>query len=305
MPTPEQKRYAQKLEEVAQRFVRLEDGTIRQMVGALQNFRRGIAADLLEVGGFEAYHLQQLQDSVDRLIAQFEAQLGGQVRTGLGEAYMMGGQGVVEPLDAAGIAGVFHQVNMAQLNAIMDFSADLIQNISAPMRAQINTQIRLAVLGGKSPFATMKEITRLLGVKATDLRWGRLKRPEVVKGVAARAEAILRTEMTRAHNLGHHSQQVLTAQQVEGVRKRWMATGDDRTRPTHLEAHIRYMEKPIPVDKAFEVGGARLMYPGDPAGPAHETINCRCRSVTIHESIGVVKTPMDKAVVGEKKGRKQ
>lgn len=300
MPTPEQRKYANKLNEIMKRFTYLDDNLIRQMVGALQDLRRQIAADLTEVGGFEAYHLQQLQQSVDGLIGQFEAQLEEGVRTSLGEAYMLGGQGVVEPLEAAGIVGVFHQVNVVQLNAVMDFSADLIQNISGPMRAQINTQIRLAVLGGKSPFETMKEITRILGVKARDLRWGRLKRPEVVKGVAARAEAILRTEMTRVHNLGHYSQQVLTAQQIPDVMKRWMATGDDRTRPTHLDAHIRYMEKPIPVDQPFVVGGARLMYPGDPAGPPEETINCRCRSVTIHPDIGVVKTPMDELVEQQK-----
>jgi len=305
MPTSEQRRYVKKLNEIMERFLRLEDRTLRQMVEALQNLRRGIAADLTEVGGFEAYHLQQLQDSVERLIAQFDAQLTGELRTSLGEAYTLGGQGVVEPLETAGIEGIFHQINAAQLNAVMDFSADLIQNISTPMRAKINTQLRLAVLGQKSPFKTMEEITRILGVKATDLRWGLLRRPEVVKGVAARAEAILRTEMTRVYNLGHFSQQMSTAQRIEGVLKRWMATGDARTRDSHLVAHVRYMKDPIPVDQPFQVGGAKLMYPGDPAGPPEETINCRCRSVTIHVEIGVVGTPMDLLVDRERQQRKQ
>jgi hypothetical protein len=30
------------------------------------------------------------------------------------------------------------------------------------------------------------------------------------------------------------------------------------------------------MDEPFTVGGASLMYPGDPAGPAEEVINCRC-----------------------------
>jgi hypothetical protein len=51
--------------------------------------------------------------------------------------------------------------------------------------------------------------------------------------------------------------------------------------------------EPIPVDEPFIVGGAELMYPGDPAGPPEETINCRCRSVTQHPAIGRVGTSLD------------
>ncbi len=304
MPTPEQIAYAKKLEEISARFVKLEDQTIRSAVGMLHDLRRNIAAELTLAEGFEAYRLKQLQAGIGRTIDQFEAQLAAQVRTAFGETYELGGLGVVEPLQAVGLPA-FYQPNRAQVNAVMDFSADLIQQIGADMRGKINTQLRLGVLGERSPFQVMKDITGVLGVKARDLRWGRLKRPEVVTGVAARAEAILRTEFTRIYNLSHHSQQLQTAQEIPEIQKRWLSAATPRTRDSHLAAHFRYMTNPIPVTEPFLVGGYKLMFPGDPAGPAGETINCMCREITVHPIIGVLELPIDKEAGGERRRRKE
>lgn len=86
-----------------------------------------------------------------------------------------------------------------------------------------------------------------------------------------RADRIARTETTAAYNAG-----ALDAGRVEqaGV-KVWLATGDDRTRDTHLEASNTC----VPLDGTFDVGGAALQMPGDPSGPPEETINCRCTVV--------------------------
>jgi len=80
-----------------------------------------------------------------------------------------------------------------------------------------------------------------------------------------------------------------------------VATGDGRTRDSHLAAHGQVVD----VDKPFEVGGAELMHPHDPAGPAKETINCRCRSVTIHPDIGPIPSPLDERVEKEKERREE
>lgn len=298
MPTSKQTRYITKLEEIIERYSRMEDRAVRQMTGALQDLRQRIAADLLEAQGFEAFHLRTLQDGINMQVDEFMALLEADTRTSLGNAYRVGNASVVELLEAAGIVVAGH-IDVAQLNAVMDFSADLIQAIGEPMRAQINTQLRLAVLGEQSPFKAMRAITDVLGIKARDGRWGMLKRPEVVKGVAARAEAILRTEMTRVYNMAQYSQQRRTAKEMPGVRKQWMATGDDRTRDSHLRAH----GQTVPVNKPFSVNGAKLMFPGDPSAPASETISCRCMTVTIHVDIGPTATPLDKAVEKERQRR--
>lgn len=86
-----------------------------------------------------------------------------------------------------------------------------------------------------------------------------------------RATLIARTESTGAYNAG-----ALVALGDEGARcKEWLATSDQRTRPNHAAVNGTV----IPVAEPFIVGGAELMMPGDPTGPASEVCNCRCALV--------------------------
>jgi hypothetical protein len=52
--------------------------------------------------------------------------------------------------------------------------------------------------------------------------------------------------------------------------KAWLTVGDDAVRDAHSECEAA---GPIPIHSLFPNG---LNYPGDPSGPAAETINCRC-----------------------------
>lgn len=83
-----------------------------------------------------------------------------------------------------------------------------------------------------------------------------------------RAQRIARTESTGAYNAAG-----LAALADEGEdQKAWIATRDSRTRPSHRLADRQV----VPITQPFDVGGAPLLMPGDPSGPAEETINCRC-----------------------------
>lgn len=61
---------------------------------------------------------------------------------------------------------------------------------------------------------------------------------------------------------------------------RWEAHHDDRTRPSHVEAD----GQTVPRGRAFTVGGAKLMFPGDSRAPAREWAGCRCRAVLVHDN---------------------
>lgn len=86
-----------------------------------------------------------------------------------------------------------------------------------------------------------------------------------------RAETVARTEATGAYNGASHAASEFRAE-LHGVEleKVWVATMDSRTRKTHFAADGQRRR----MNERFKVGRANLRYPGDPAGPAGEIINC-------------------------------
>jgi uncharacterized protein with gpF-like domain len=85
----------------------------------------------------------------------------------------------------------------------------------------------------------------------------------------ARAAMIARTEVHGAANYG-----ATAAAKETGLplRREWIAAEDGRTRASHAAADGQI----VGMDEPFIVGDARLMFAGDPNGPADEVINCRC-----------------------------
>lgn len=95
---------------------------------------------------------------------------------------------------------------------------------------------------------------------------------------AYRTEMIARTETISLSNAGTHQ----LGQDWGATAKIWLATDDDRTRPSHIEAGGRYVEG-IPIDEPFIVGGYEMMYPGDRShgAPPSEFVNCRCTELLL------------------------
>lgn len=69
----------------------------------------------------------------------------------------------------------------------------------------------------------------------------------------------------------------LSSWQATGVTgKSWVSARDERVRGTHDVREHPELQTVIPLEQSFVVGGAPLLYPGDPNGPAAQIINCRC-----------------------------
>lgn len=89
----------------------------------------------------------------------------------------------------------------------------------------------------------------------------------------------IRTAVTSAENGGRLSRlQAIEAAGVTGLGKQWLATGDDRTRESHMAVNGEIV-KP---QERFSNG---LLCPGDPAGAASEVYNCRCSMRTVLDGV--------------------
>lgn len=100
---------------------------------------------------------------------------------------------------------------------------------------------------------------------------GRILRNQFNQYSQWQAERLVRTEATAAANFAQ-AQAAQTIFPPEQMQKEWIASFDDRVRDTHAEADGQI----VMANNTFLVGGQPMMFPGDPAGGAAETINCRC-----------------------------
>jgi len=299
MPLPSDRQlYARALNDVALRYGRMQRDTLRQIWKLLQQVESEIQRDLLSAEGFRQFQLTELLRGIGRYIAAFDDRATAALRAGLEQSFRFGGAYVVDPLEAIGVGVGFFEPTPAMMNVIVEASADLVTGISEPLLRFVNLQVRQVALQQIAPIDAMRNISNNIGF--VSMRPGR----ETVKGIAYNAERIIRTETGRAFNLASHSQQLAVAERVPGMLKRWVASGDARTRESHLAAHMRYLENPIPVSEPFHVGGSLLMYPGDPNGEAKEIISCRCTSLGIHPRVGVLGTPLD-ARISDELGRRR
>lgn len=123
----------------------------------------------------------------------------------------------------------------------------------------------LARVDGIGSIATIQEAVRLALVELED------KVMVMVDQIEARAAAIARTEVTKAHNGAR-----LAEFKAQGLEKhQWINSGDGAVRDEHREPLNLEI---VRVGEPFLNGCA---YPGDPAGGAREVVNCRCRTIPV------------------------
>ena len=266
----QRKAYARRLAVITRNLGTLERNTLQQSIRLLRTVRNELAGQLINTD-FSRFRIAEQQGAIDDILAGYENKVRALGNGAVRQSFVLGERSVIEPLQELGLEGVFFRPSTEQIEILAQFSADMIGDLSKDALRKINRSIRINALGGSSSIDAMRDITNIL------FKTSRPPSPftaQPTKGVAYEAERILRTEVNRTYNMAAHAQQLELAKDVPDLRKQWIATMDGRTRASHASIHgeVRLTKR------QFSNG---LMIPGDPSGPAEETINCRCRSVAI------------------------
>ncbi|ORL93412.1 hypothetical protein A5N78_04555 [Prescottella equi] len=158
-------------------------------------------------------------------------------------------------------------VNNESIDQVQDRIGRIL-NIDAPAR-RVRAEISAIDRKLKDPTTPPGEIPILKG-RRRDL-WNQHDERNLEWQWLARR--IARTEIHAAMEAGS----LAAAQASEDITgdkmyKRWLSTHDERTRLSHAVADGQMVRLTEP----FIVGGTPIQHPADPAGLAHETINCRC-----------------------------
>lgn len=96
--------------------------------------------------------------------------------------------------------------------------------------------------------------------------------------VAYRAQTIARTEMLTAMSYGAASMTKTAQEVIPDIKKLWVATMDDRTRPDHMAMHGKLADK----KGEFTLpNGEKSPFPRGPGLSAGMSINCRCRYIDV------------------------
>lgn len=94
-----------------------------------------------------------------------------------------------------------------------------------------------------------------------------------------------RTAVTGAQNSGRMEMMHDAIEDGIKMKKKWLATLDDRTREAHrdLDGQVKDVDEPFEVE--FDGDNYEIEYPGDPKADACMVYNCRCTLVYVYEGI--------------------
>ncbi len=256
----------------ARALPRIQKDTAAEVGRILGRAERDIRATLAGApSDYQAWALPSLQASVRDALDSLGADAGQAMAEGATRAWDAGIDTVDAPVNAAmrldapdfRIAAVLPEVDTRQLLAMRSFLTAKMKDVSTTLAERVNTELGLTMIGTRSVGETTGRVAAILKT-----------------GGRSRALTIVRTELGRAYSMAGQQRMEQAAGILPGLRKQWRRSGKLRSRIAHdaVDGQTREAARP------FDVGGASLMYPRDPAGPAAETINCGCQSLPWMES---------------------
>ena len=264
---PRERAFRRKVNDLIRQANRLEKAEVKKVIKLLADARKDVAAQIASTE-WQAYHLPQLKAGIERALQSFGDQYGVEMREMQREFWQQGADMTDLPLREIGINAAIPEIDTTALSILQGYSSDLVTGLSQDAVKKINGEITRGIIGQKSPYEVMQAVGR------------NLKDKSIFKSIAHRADTIVRTEAGRVFEAAGQARKEAAVQVVPGLQKQWYYGHSPRLpRIDHMAVSGQIRD----IDKPFDVGGEKLMYPKDPAGSAANTINCGCTSLPYHQ----------------------
>ena len=265
-------RFTAQLAEILLRLDALPAAAVKAMLTDLETARQQVVREILVMGAAASpRELIELQARISDVMYRFAEKYGVTLSPIQGAVAQLGSALAAEPLIASGLALWVPQISRRQLEVARTFQALLISNLADEATNQISQDLGLAILRGQSVYEASQVVAGSLTGTAT------------FGSIAARAEAITRTELGRIQSVATQGSLRDIQQQVPDLQKQWMHSGNagPYRRTGHIAAHGQIRDVDAPFQVAEVVGGEQeaLLYPRDPSASPRNTINCGCVSV--------------------------
>ncbi len=264
-----QDRFTERLETIRRRIDRLPDEAARTVLEELDGVRRRVLAELAGAEDFQAHRLGQLVGRLEGVMEDFATRYDVAIAPFQRESVQLGRALVSEPIVQGGLAVGVPEIPRRLIEATIDYQADLVQGLTQDATRRITQALRLGTIRGESPFEVMRSVA------------GSLRSPGPFASIAARAEAITRTELARIQAVASQATLEESKRLVPDLLKQWQHSGNPNGRPTHMLADGQTRE----VDDFYEIRPAankpieRLLYPRDPRASAANSVSCGCLSL--------------------------
>jgi len=260
-----------KIKQILGKIDKMDKNLVKDVIKDLKALRNDVQLSLTSAGDFESRNLTAILSQIERATENFKAKLSAQTGVSQTTAWELGQNTINTAINSAVATGegLLPLLSNSQLLAMQTGTMDLISDVSDSMKSKIRNEIRRATLGGQSAYNTMQNIDRIIGISKEE-------------GITKKAEDIARTEMSRVFNTASFLRTKQSEEAGIKMLKWWLTAGDERVRDDHKQAGLDYSEEnAIPSEEPFDVGGEKLMYPGDPLASAKQAVNCRCKAIYI------------------------
>lgn len=238
----------------------------RETAAELKRHLMDAARIILEALGnapsdYKRWQLTALQREVQRALAAVTQPATESLLAGIARSWDAGAALIDAPLAAAGVEITAQLVALdpRTLNAMREFGAERMKDITAKVAQRINSEIAQAAIGTQTPFQAAQKVSAI-----------------VEEGGLRRATTVVRDGLGRAYSTAAQQRQEQAKEVLPQMQKQWRRSGKLHSRHSHdaIDGQIRDVDKPFDL-----AGGVQLMFPRDPQGPIEETINCGCTSL--------------------------